>query len=144
MEVTIDEKERYSKYLCSAEWWSRRNAVMLRCDNMCEECFIQEALHVHHLTYVRKYNESLTDLKALCKECHDAIHKAKFTPKKTQKETDADEATRREWLLGRAERIGRRDQLEQLYAQADNCKSDDRKHWFALGKIKYFLDNTLV
>jgi hypothetical protein len=74
------EKERYAKYLCSPEWWAKRNAVIDRSGGRCEQCFYRDATHVHHLTYARKYNEELTDLKALCHECHDAIHKAKHEP----------------------------------------------------------------
>ncbi len=72
----MSEKEKYARYLCSPEWWAKRNAVMERAGGFCEKCS-QRASHVHHLTYIRKYNENLDDLQALCESCHDGIHKAK-------------------------------------------------------------------
>jgi len=71
------ERERYQRYLCSPEWNALRNAVMDRSCGKCEKCGLQ-ARHVHHLTYIRKYREHLSDLQALCEQCHEAIHKAKL------------------------------------------------------------------
>jgi phage terminase large subunit GpA-like protein len=75
--VKETERERYQRYLCSPEWNSKRNAVIERACGRCEKCG-RTASHVHHLTYIRKYNEQLSDLQALCEECHEAIHKAKL------------------------------------------------------------------
>lgn len=69
-------REEYQRYLCSPEWWSKRNAVMDRANHKCEKCGVQAA-HVHHLTYIRKFNERLDDLIALCEQCHEAIHNPK-------------------------------------------------------------------
>jgi hypothetical protein len=75
----MSSREAYQKYLCSPEWWAKRNAVMERANYCCEDCG-REARHVHHLTYIRKFNERLDDLKALCETCHNAIHKPQNTP----------------------------------------------------------------
>jgi hypothetical protein len=72
-----DEREKYQAYLCSQEWWSKRNAVIDRSGGRCEKCNCRDADHVHHLTYIRKYNELLSDLIAICKRCHDQIHHSK-------------------------------------------------------------------
>ena len=68
----VDEK--YQAYLASREWALKRNAVMKRCAGRCERCNWNEAYHVHHLTYARKYEESLEDLRALCIGCHEFTH----------------------------------------------------------------------
>lgn len=73
----LGEKERYQAYLCSPEWWQRRDAVMERAGGRCEKCHYATADHVHHLTYIRKYHERLEDLIAICEECHTAIHRPK-------------------------------------------------------------------
>jgi len=74
--VKETERERYQRYLCSPEWNSKRNAVIERARGECEKCG-RTARHAHHLTYIRKYNERLEDLQALCEECHDGIHNPK-------------------------------------------------------------------
>ena len=72
------ERERYQRYLCSPEWNALRNAVLERSCGRCETCG-RRASQVHHLTYARKYHEHLSDLQALCEECHEAIHNARLT-----------------------------------------------------------------
>ncbi len=69
----MSEREKYQRYLCTPEWFARRNAVMERSNGRCERCG-KKAAHVHHLTYIRKYNELLTDLQAVCEQCHESIH----------------------------------------------------------------------
>lgn len=73
-EMIESEKERYEAYLCSPEWWGKRNAVMDRASGRCERCGAM-AMCVHHLTYIRKYNERIEDLTALCDDCHHSIHR---------------------------------------------------------------------
>ena len=71
------ERERYQRYLCSPEWNALRNAVLERSCGRCEKCG-RQAHQVHHLTYARKYHEHLSDLQALCEQCHSAIHNARL------------------------------------------------------------------
>ena len=66
-------KETYAEYLKSPEWKVKRNAVLVRDGHRCRLCG-NTATEVHHLTYDRKYNESLYDLVAVCRECHQAVH----------------------------------------------------------------------
>jgi hypothetical protein len=67
-------KEKYQAYLCSREWGLKKEAVRKRCGGICERCCVNEMDHTHHLTYARKYNEPLEDLRALCKPCHEYTH----------------------------------------------------------------------
>lgn len=69
-----NDKERYHRYLCSREWGLLREQVRKRCGNVCERCHHFSMSHVHHLTYIRKYNERLEDLQGLCEGCHDFTH----------------------------------------------------------------------
>lgn len=69
----IDYK-KYEAYLLSPEWKRRRELVLKRANYMCEGCGIKTAVQVHHLTYVRLYNEMLFDLVAVCLDCHKRIH----------------------------------------------------------------------
>ena len=64
----------YQKYLCSREWGLKREAVHRRANGICERCNWQTGTAVHHLTYIRKYNEELSDLQLLCGDCHNFIH----------------------------------------------------------------------
>lgn len=69
-----DDREKYQAYLCSREWAEKREAVRKRAGDKCERCKVLPIDAVHHLTYARKYEESLDDLQAICQPCHDFTH----------------------------------------------------------------------
>lgn len=69
-----DDREKYSAYLCSREWWVKREAVKKRCNGICERCGRNQMDSCRHLTYERKYCEELTDLQGICKDCHEFTH----------------------------------------------------------------------
>lgn len=60
----------YHAYLASDAWQRKRRAVLRRAGYRCERCGWAGPLDIHHLTYARFGNEELSDLKALCRECH--------------------------------------------------------------------------
>jgi phage terminase large subunit GpA-like protein len=49
-----------------------------RCHRVCEHCGERRAVQAHHLTYERLGDELLTDLLAVCLECHEEIHGRKI------------------------------------------------------------------
>lgn len=65
----------YDQYLQSPIWQERRELVLRRAGGICEACRTGRATAVHHLTYTRVGKEPLFDLVAVCKECHDELHK---------------------------------------------------------------------
>jgi hypothetical protein len=76
-----DDREKYQLYLASREWAVKRDAVRTRSGGICERCRINPLDHVHHLTYIRKYDERPEDLEAMCKGCHEFTHnKSSFDP----------------------------------------------------------------
>lgn len=75
----------YKEYLCSAEWWARRNKAMERARGMCENCLYQKATCVHHLTYERVFNELPDDLIALCDPCHEGVHSGRANVSRKQR-----------------------------------------------------------
>jgi 5-methylcytosine-specific restriction endonuclease McrA len=64
----------YGWYLGSAFWRERREHILQRANHICERCGRQPATEVHHLTYVRVFQELPSDLLALCRQCHAEIH----------------------------------------------------------------------
>lgn len=66
--------DRYSAYLNSEQWHTLRDAVMCRACYRCEvgDCG-RPAIEIHHLTYERLYREELTDLVAICGDCHESL-----------------------------------------------------------------------
>lgn len=62
--------EKYAAYLASPEWAVKKIAVRKRSGGICEWCKHDPATEVHHQTYLRKYNEPLTDLLDVCRPCH--------------------------------------------------------------------------
>ncbi len=67
-------REEYARYLRSAKWRSKWASVMKRDGYKCRFCG-KKAVNVHHLTYTRIFNEQPYDLVAICKNCHDLLHK---------------------------------------------------------------------
>src|SRR5262249_11885573 len=64
----------YSWYRGSAFWRERREHILKRANYTCEKCGKRPATEVHHLTYIRIYQELPSDLVALCKPCHGEFH----------------------------------------------------------------------
>lgn len=85
----VYDKQKYEEYLNSKEWLEKRYLVFKRAGTLygfvnifpmnpkCELCGKNEAVHCHHLTYARLYNEFLTDLVAVCEGCHNRCHPEK-------------------------------------------------------------------
>jgi len=67
-------RAEYADYLNSPEWKTRRDAVMDRCDGVCEGCRQRNADDVHHLTYRHIGREFLFQLVGLCRDCHTRWH----------------------------------------------------------------------
>lgn len=66
---------KYVEYLKSVEWKNKREKVLVRDNNLCQECKNKSAEEVHHKTYDNLYDEPLEDLISLCRECHTEIHR---------------------------------------------------------------------
>jgi len=59
--------------MSSSEWSVIKTFVLERAESTCEDCGAQEPLEVHHKTY-RNFGgkEQLSDLIAVCKNCHES------------------------------------------------------------------------
>lgn len=64
----------FQSYYTTKTWQLRRKKVLERCDYVCEKCHKQYATDVHHITYERFRKERLSDLLALCFDCHQKEH----------------------------------------------------------------------
>jgi hypothetical protein len=69
----------YENHLLSPGWKSLRKLILNRSGGVCErEGCDRMAVHIHHLTYERLGREDLSDLLALCFDCHNEIHGGKL------------------------------------------------------------------
>jgi len=68
------EWTNYKDYLKSDEWYKIRAQKIEEADNRCQLCYKLGKLQVHHRTYKRIFNEKLSDLIVLCKNCHKIFH----------------------------------------------------------------------
>ena len=68
------KRNRYERYLLSAEWKRTRELVLLRAKYRCEGCGIRDATEAHHMTYAHLGNEFLWELRAVCEFCHQRFH----------------------------------------------------------------------
>jgi hypothetical protein len=63
----------YGDYLKSSCW--ARTKRRFRASQMPQECICgDDEVHLHHMTYERLGAESLSDLIALCRRCHEMVH----------------------------------------------------------------------
>ena len=62
----------YRLYLKSDLWYNVRKVKIAQM-KVCEECGGTKILQCHHLTYKRLGRERLSDLKLLCRKCHDEV-----------------------------------------------------------------------
>jgi hypothetical protein len=65
---------RDAAYYRSAAWKRRVRQVRLRAGGWCEFCRRRAMQACHHRTYRHFGQEPLTDLMAVCRPCHRAIH----------------------------------------------------------------------
>lgn len=72
-------KNLYYVYLNSKEWEEKRVSVLERENNKCQKCNTSDNLQIHHWTYTRLFNEELSDLYCLCKDCHTLLHEPYWT-----------------------------------------------------------------
>ena len=79
-----EARERYQRYLQSDTWKTKRKSVLQAAGFRCRRCGAP-ATEVHHETYKRIYNERMSDLTALCNNCHEAAHTR--TPRKKKDNT---------------------------------------------------------
>lgn len=66
-------KEKYHNYLKSHEWFEKRNRIMAKYKFKCVLCFNRADI-VHHLTYMRIFEEDERDMIPLCDSCHKFVH----------------------------------------------------------------------
>lgn len=73
--------DEYKEYLHSDDWKKKRREVLRRARHRCGRCG-RQATQVHHRTYERIFEERLTDLEAICADCHQKIHDPRNGQKK--------------------------------------------------------------
>lgn len=64
----------YTEYLQSEEWKYKREEVFLSKWKLCQKCWSDQYLHIHHWTYLRLWKEKMKDLFVLCWSCHKKLH----------------------------------------------------------------------
>ncbi len=66
----------YPDYLKSEHWQRMRRRAISLAGFRCHDCDDRQSeLHVHHLNYDRVGRERQSDLRVLCKRCHEEMHK---------------------------------------------------------------------
>jgi hypothetical protein len=71
-------QQAYLDYLATEAWHRKREAVLARdayiCQAQLDGC-IRRASQVHHKTYEHIFDEPLFDLVAICRSCHQRLHR---------------------------------------------------------------------
>lgn len=62
-------------YMNTKKWQGIRSKVLERSEGMCEGCLVRLADNVHHKTYKHLGDELLFELVAVCRKCHDRVHR---------------------------------------------------------------------
>jgi hypothetical protein len=64
---------RYREYLRSDRWRGKREKRKQMDGHKCVRCSSTEQLQVHHISYSRLGWEPMSDLRTLCRACHEEI-----------------------------------------------------------------------
>ena len=88
-------QRNYKSYLGSPRWKAKRETIMKKSGGTCRICGAP-ATEVHHVNYERRGKERLTDLTALCRECHELYH-AKLEEKKKHEASKTRKTARTYW-----------------------------------------------
>lgn len=100
----------YNDYMNSEAWLIKKHAMKKRIRKanwclLCQACWKKDCyLEVHHRRYDRFWDEKLSDLFLVCKECHDSIHAIEKKNSKTTRSITAEyvSAKRKElWIISR-------------------------------------------
>ena len=83
--VHYSRREYRDEYLNSPEWREKSRYILDR-DKRCMICIQAKATDVHHLCYDRLHNEAEEDLIAVCRPCHNFIHKYRELSKITDRD----------------------------------------------------------
>jgi hypothetical protein len=75
-----DSQSYRGEYLKSEHWKSLRDKKLLM-NPVCENCGSKNKIEPHHLQYKNLYDVQISDLKSLCRGCHNKIHLNKQNPK---------------------------------------------------------------
>lgn len=89
--MTETTQELYSEYLSSERWRALSARVRETAKHRCQLCNkFEKPLHVHHRSYsTLGTEEELSDLIALCAECHTNFHKSTVEWEKMRAFSDA-------------------------------------------------------
>ncbi len=66
--------QRGHRYYTTPAWYRRKDAVRHRAGGICEFCRHRRMTQLHHRTYANFGREPLSELMAVCRACHRAIH----------------------------------------------------------------------
>lgn len=73
----------YSEYIKSPEWEVKKNSKLENAGWKCEVCG-KRASEVHHFTHKTLGRETMTDLIAVCTECHEKLENEKLEERKKE------------------------------------------------------------
>lgn len=65
--------EQKLEYMNSQKWWKIKQQMLSKY-SACQHCNATDPLVIHHITYERLGNETLSDLAVLCRPCHETLH----------------------------------------------------------------------
>lgn len=81
----LTTKELYGMFLTS-DWWIRLSRTKRRMIGKCEQCGKDRTLESHHVRYPENwFDTQLSDLRVLCRDCHEREHGIAPTPKPAPK-----------------------------------------------------------
>lgn len=117
----IEWRKRYEKHLKSAQWKNTRRDLFRLRGEKCEVCGRRAAnLEIHHLTYERLGKELPSDLKIVCKKCHEDEDQKRKMEVYAKREARRESAAFSTWF---EKKTG----MECAYAT--ECDWDDFQRW---------------
>jgi hypothetical protein len=69
-----DRSQWYRNIYLSSPHWQRLRKERLAVSPVCEDCGSKESLQVHHVIYRKLWDCTVSDLRTICRACHDRRH----------------------------------------------------------------------
>jgi hypothetical protein len=122
-------RKKYEKHLKSARWKNTRRDLFRLRGELCEACgYPSPNLQVHHLSYDRLGCELPSDLKIVCKKCHEQEDAAREISVKNKREERRYSSAFDTWFQ-------KKTGMDAFYA--NECDWDDFDRWLDRKRDEY-------
>lgn len=96
------DRRSYREEYLKSDHWKQLRKEKLQLNPICEECGSASRVEPHHLDYKNLFDVQVSDLKTLCRKCHEKAH-----PKRNSRQDDRNQRRRKiQRLIRKTAKLG--------------------------------------